>query len=323
MFRIFYSENLRAKAFLITICLIFTVSCQSDEKALKADAEARAEINRVSQLMQKGQKLSQKDVEAIKQIYADYPSSETARNTLKNAYIRREDWASLEKLFIEIPASELSEEDRITFVKVYIKLGRYNDAVETLQKLENKNNSEAKSLLANAYFHLGKYDEAKGLIDTSWQEILQNKRDEEIVLRGMIYFYQKENDKAIETLEKALEINPGSVAANNGLSRIYAARGENEKAEEYLAKVQESFDNLTKEEQKKSTLAAKLYSLQEAYKAKRFQEVINIGTEILPQVTAKNKPALLQYLYNSYLALGKQKEAQEILVQAKQLQQQR
>lgn len=321
MFRTRSSKNLRTKTFFILVCLIFAVSCKSDENALQADTEAKAEINRVSQLIQKGQKLTQKDVDALKQIYKDFPSSETARKTLKNAYVIREDWASLEKLFSEIPASDLSKVDKTTLAKVYIKLGRYKDAVETLQNLEDQNSLEVKSLLANAYFHLGKYEEAKGLIDSSWQEILKNKQVDEIILRGMIYFYQKENDKAIETLEKALEIKPGAVAANNGLSRIYAVKGENEKAEEYLAKVQASFDKLTAEERQKTVYVEKIYKLQEAYQAKRFAEVISLANEILPEADARNKPAIYQFLYNSYMALGKQREAQEVLAKARQMQQ--
>ena len=307
--------------FFVLICLLFVVSCQSDEDALQSDTKAKAEINRVSQLMQKGQKLTRKDIDAIKQIYADFPTSETARKTLKNAYILREDWASLEKLFNETPASELSVEDKTTLAKVYIKLGRYNDAVETLKNLEDQNSLESRSLLANAYFHLGKYDEAKSLIDNSWQEILKNKKIDDIVVRGMIYFYQKENDKAVETLKKALEINPQSIPANNALSRIYSAQGETEKAEEYLAKVQQGFDKMTADERQKTNYVEKIYKLQEAYKAKRFEEVITLANELLPEADARNKAAMYQYLYNSYLALGKQKKAQEVLVKARQMQQ--
>ena len=77
----------------------------------------------------------------------------------------------------------------------------------------------------------------------------------------------------------------------------------------------------TADERRKTNYVEKIYKLQEAYKAKRFQEVINIANEILPEADAKNKAALYQFLYNSHKALGQQEEAQEVLVKAREMQQ--
>ncbi len=221
-----------------------------------------------------------------------------------------------------IPFSELDDEDKTNLGITYFKLGRYNDAIEILKNINNENIPDSKYILTASYFNIGKYDEAKLLIDKNWEQILKAKKTDQINFRGMIYFYEKNYEKAIETLEKTLEINPDDVQAANGLSRIYAAKGETEKAEEYLAKVQEGFDKLVIEERQKTNLVEKLHKLQEAYQAKRFQEVIDLANEVLPNAQAKNKAALYQYLYNSYLALGMTKEAQETMAKAKQMQQQ-
>lgn len=322
MIQSFMTNKFSVRFVLVFLCACFCISCQTDENALQEDATAKATINQVSQVLKSGQKPTSEDFEQLKSVYEKYPDSESTRQTYKSALIVREDWAALEKFLTAIPAAKLTDDDKLNLGKTYIKLGRYNDAVETLKPFENGNNLEAKTLLANAYFHLGKYAEAKPLLDSNWEQIIKDKRIDDITLRGMIYFHEKENEKAIETLEKALEFMPDNISAANGLSRVYAAKGETEKAEEYLAKVQQSFDKLTAEERRKTYLVEKFYKLQEAYKAKRFQEVIDLANDVLPEAEARNKAALYQYLFNSYQALGMQKEAQEILVKAKQMQQQ-
>ncbi len=318
----FFSNNrFGHKILLIFACTIFCISCQTDETALQNDATAKVTINNTNQILNSGQKLKAEDFEALKAVYEKYPNSETALQTYKSTLITRSDWASLEKLLKEIPAANLSEEDKINLGKTYIKLGRYRDAIETLKPLESMNNLEIKTILANAYFQLADYEQAKPLFDSNWEMIIKEKRANDVAMRGMIYFYEKETEKAIEALEKALELDSSNITAANGLSRIYAAKGETEKAEEYLARVQQSFDIMTADETRKTKIVSQFYKLQEAYKAKRFQEVINVSKELLPEADTRNKAALMQYLFNSYQALGMQKEAQEIMAQAKQMQQ--
>ena len=318
---IFSTNSLNLKLLLVLTCVVLCISCQSDETALQNDATAKLTVNKTSQMLTSGQKIKAEQIEAIKAVYEKYPNSKTALQTYKSALIIREDWASLEKLLTKIPFSEMSDDDKVNLGKTYMRLGRYKDAIEILKTFEKGNSLENKVLLATAYFRLGKYNEAKPIFDANWEQILTEKKAPEVSMRGMIYFYEKENEKAIDTLKKALEIDPNNISAANGLSRVYSAQGETEKAEEYLAKVQESFDKMTAEETRKTNIVGKLYKLQEAYKAKRFQEVINLSKELLPQVDARNKGTIMQYLFNSYQALGMTKEAQEVLAKAKQMQQ--
>ncbi len=321
MAKSFAINNLQMKLCIVFLCVGLGISCQTDEASLQNDALASQTINKSSKVLSSGQKLSQDDFQKLKAVYEKHPTSKTTRDTYRSALIKKEDWATLEKFFKQIPASELSDQDKSNLGKAYIKLGRYKDAIQSLKPLAKKDNFEVKTLLANAYFHLGDYAESKNLLDENWEQIVKEKKVFEITLRGMIYFYQGDSEKAIEILNKSIEIQPDNISAANGLSRVYAAKGDTEKAEEYLAKVQKGFDRMTAEETRKTTLVRKLIQLQEAYKAKRFQEVINLVKEVLPEAKAGNKPALMQYLFNSYKALGKTKEAQEILEQAKKMQQ--
>ncbi len=268
----------------IVVCLaICFAACKGDDAAYQADSESKKLLSQTSQAMFAGQKPSSAEFESIKSILEKYPEAESVRSVYKMALIRREDWNALEEF-------------------------------------QQRNDPEIRSILANSNFYLGKYDEAKLILDKNWEEIINQKRSDDVTLRGMIYFHEKDLEKAVATLQKALELNPDSIPAANGLSRVYAAKGEPEKAAEYVAKVQQKFDKMTTEEQRKTNLLEQVYKLQEAYKAKRFAEVIEIGSKMLPEADEKNKPALYQYLYNSYAALGKNKEAAEILAKAKEIQ---
>lgn len=313
---------LKLKRCLFFLTVGLAVSCQTDgEAALRSDPSASQTINQANIFLQNNQKLSTEQFDKVKKLYEQYPTSKAAKDTYRAALIRNGDWAILADFLKQIPDAELTVQDRLNLAKANIKLGRYTDAAETLTPLAGQNNFEAKTLLASAYFHLGKYDESKKLFDENWQQILNEKKSDEITLRGMIYFYQGDHPKAIETLDQSIAFNPEHVPSYNGLSRVYAAQGEHAKAEENLKRVQELFDQVTAIEIRQTKLVEKIYKLQEAYQAKRFQEVIDLANEILPQTDAKNKVALYQFLYNSYQALGKQREAQEVLLQAKQTQQ--
>lgn len=305
----------------IVVCLaICFAACKGDDAAYQADSESKKLLSQTSQAMFAGQKPSSAEFESIKSILEKYPEAESVRSVYKMALIRREDWNALEQFLLAVPAAERSDEDKLNLAKALFKLGRYAETVNYLEEFQQRNDPEIRSILANSNFYLGKYDEAKLILDKNWEEIINQKRSDDVTLRGMIYFHEKDLEKAVATLQKALELNPDSIPAANGLSRVYAAKGEPEKAAEYVAKVQQKFDKMTTEEQRKTNLLEQVYKLQEAYKAKRFAEVIEIGSKMLPEADEKNKPALYQYLYNSYAALGKNKEAAEILAKAKEIQ---
>jgi tetratricopeptide (TPR) repeat protein len=309
------------KLLIVLAFAVFAFACQNDEKSLQDDKQALETISRISKTFSIGQKPSNEDFALLKQVLLRYPQSQTVRQVYKLALVKREDWESLKKMLAATPFDELSKEDQKNLGNASYKLGNYADAVEVLEKLADGNDREVISVLANSYFYLGNYLEAKLLLDRNWERIKNEKLVSEITLRGLIYFYENETDKAIETLKFALEIRPDNIPAANAISRIYAARGEPEVAAKYLEQVQKSFDKATAEERQKTNVVEKFYKLQDAYQAQRFQEVIDLANEVLPQADPKNKPALYQFLYNSHAALGHEKEAQEALEKANQFKQ--
>lgn len=320
-----------AQKFIILIfsCLFLFVSCQKksekDIEAFKKDAQAVTEFNRINQVIGRGQYLSQTDIDSLNKIREKYPQNPNVRLLMQSALIKREDWQAAADFINQIPENERTEDEKKNLAKILVKLGRYEEALETVTPLLTKNveNIELISLSSNALMNLGRYEEAGNRLDKVWNELLNQKKADEVTMRGMIWFYQKNYDKAIETLNKAVELNPESVAAYNSLARVYAAQGKAEKAEEFTKNVQSVFDKMTADSQKKAKFVADAKNLEEAFKNKRYEEAVNLAKTMLPAAETENKFVLYQFLANSYQALGKAKEAQDALVEAEKLKNQK
>ena len=324
MFNFFAPMRFKFQFCFVLLIVLFCISCQTDETALQNDMESKQIINKASQIFKNGKKPSNEEFEKIKAIYEKYPSSESAQQTYKSALILRDDFGALESVLTKNDPSKLSNEDKKSLAKVYVKLGKFQKALEVLKPLteDNPNDVELKGLAGLSYFNTGEMDEAGKQLDSVWDELIKNKSFQEISIRGIIYYRQNDLPKAIETLEKALEINPRHISSNNTLSRIYAKKGDVGKAEEYSKKTTKAQEIIKNETFAKSKQVDKIYELEGAWKKKSYQEVINLSKEMLTNTTDKNqKSVLYQYLYKSYEALGMQREAQNILKQAQQLNQ--
>ncbi len=311
--------------FILLLGLFLFAACQNssekDTDLLKKDVPATAEITRVNQLIQQGQYLSQNDIDSLKKIREKYPHAPNSRLILQSAYIRREDWQTAADFIIQIPENERTESEKMNLAKILLKLGRYEETLQTVNPLLEKNpsNIELVSFSSASLFYLGRYTEAAEQLDKVWNEIIAARKSDEVTIRGMIWFYQKNYDKALETLNKAVELNPDNIPAFNALVRVYGALGNNEKAEEYAKKVQFGFDRMTAGNQKKARFVENAKKLEEAFQAKRFEEVVTLSKVMIPDAETPNKYALYQYLANAYQALGKTTEAQDALAEAEKL----
>lgn len=305
------------------LCLTFFISCQNAARTETPDAKAKSELSRINQILTVGQPLTPQDFESIKQIREKYPNSVDVRNVYQSALIKRGDWENIAKLIVEIPATERKREDILNLAKSYLKLGRYREEIDLLKPFADANQKDAdyNSLLAFGYFYLGQTDEAAKYLDAVWDVLLQNKRTDEINTRGMIYFRQKNFEKAIETFKKTLEFDEHDISANNTLSRIYAAQGDARQAEIYRLKTEKAHEAVGAGEAKASRFVQNSYQLEDAWKAKRYDEVINLARQMLADAGEANKPALYQYMAESYKALGKPDEAQKVLNEAQNLKQ--
>lgn len=295
--------------------------CQSKEMPVSVDAQTQNELSRINRLLTTSQPLQPNDFDSLKKIYEKYPKDAQVRNLYKSALIVRKDWTSLENFIKEIPENERSREDRINLARVYLRLGRHQDLIDFAKPLAEKDKTDVEfnSLLGFGYFYLGQTDEAAKYLDTVWGKILSEKRADEITTRGLIYFRQNNFPKAIEILEKSLEINPQNATATNALSRIYAAQNNPEKAEEFRKKTTELHEKTEESESMAMRRVNVYYDLQTAWNEKKYAEVIELAQKILPEADEKNKPALYQFIAESYKALGKPEEARSALLELEKL----
>ncbi len=315
---------------VLLFCQTLFISCQNaaqhEASLYSQDANAKSEIMRLNQLLTTGQSVTAADFESIKQIRVKYPNTAEVRVVYQSALINRSDWESVAELIEAIPASQRTRDDNLNLAKTYLKLARYQEEIALVKPLaeKDKKDFEFNSLLAFGHFFLGQDDEAARLLDSFWETIIQNRRLDEINTRGMIYFRQKNYAKATEIFEKSLEINTNNTTAYNYLSRIYAAQGNEEKAEFYRAKTVELNDKSAADSLEASRRVQQIYALETAWKAKNYSEVINLAKQILPTAVEKDqKIVLYQYLFESYKALGNEKEANDALTEAQKLQQQK
>jgi tetratricopeptide (TPR) repeat protein len=313
-------DFVRAGILLFCAALVLVAAgCGDDESSFFADPGASQIVATLSEKVASGAKPSSEDTASIRSIYEKYPTSKTVREIYKRVLIGIEDWHSLEQFLSAAPASDRNADHDLLLGKVYMKLGRYDDAVGILKSLPQEMDDERASMLGNAYFRLGKYAEAASILDANWKLISDRKNLDGLITRGLVYFHVGKNEKAIEVLNSALAVDQNSIAANNALNRIYAKLGDEEKAREYSRRVENAYAKMTENERGKTRMVDRFYRLREAFDGKQYAEAITLAKELLDTADPRSKVALYQYLYGSYKALGMQKDADEILLKAKEL----
>jgi tetratricopeptide (TPR) repeat protein len=322
-------ENFLYKIFRkIVLCVsllgaFFPLACQNsaekDSAALKNDKQTFAQLSQIGNIINTTRSVSAENFTALKAIREKYPNAPEVRQVYQSALIIREDWETLEIFLKEKPSAEMNVDERKELAKVLLNLGKYADVIETLKPLAetNPHNTEIRGLLGSAYFFLNQLDEAAMQLDGVWDKIIAEKKIDEMTMRGLIYLRQNNPAKAIETLQKAIAINPSNIPANNALSQAFARQGNVEQAEIYRQKTAELQDKMQSNELEGRQKVQDIYAIETAWNDKKYQEVIKLAEEMLKKVSDNNQKAVLyEYLYKSHQALGNQAEAKKIMTEA-------
>jgi len=311
------------------LCLIFSLAgCQSaaerDQAGFEQDKAAVTDVRRIAAGLARMQGVAQGDLDLLKAVHAKYPAAAEVRQTLQTALQARQDWDALEKLLTEKPEAERTQSERVYLSKVYLKLGRYKEARAILEPLAAAapQELELNSLLGQALYFEGRYEEAARVFDRVWDAIVAAKQVDELMMRGMIYFYQGDKGRAIETLKKTVEINPDYFSGYNALSRVYAAQGDTAQAEAARAQAERAHARQTAEETRRIRLNALARDLENAFASRRYEECVRIAQEMLQSADEAQKPTLYDYIGQAYQAVGKQAEAQSAFQEAARLRQQ-
>lgn len=324
MLKFFALKSLQIRVCAGLLGLFCLVSCQTGRTDPNLDPATEQFLGRITPALAAGRKISPEDFERLREIYRKYPQADPIRRAYQTALVRREDWGTLEE-FLTRQKSGLSAEENRLLAKVYVKLGKFRQALEILQPLieTDPEDVEIRGLAGISLFNLGEQEAAGRHFDSVWERLIAEKKIEEIALRGIIYYRRDRLPEAVRTLETALEIDPGHIPSLNTLSRIYARRGDAERARLYSEKTSARQKEIRRETFEKSRRVGQIYELERAWADKNYREVIELANKLLPATSdKKEKMVLYQYLFNTYRALGRTSEAEEVADQVRKLQRQ-
>lgn len=313
--------------FLVALSLVVGACgnrTETDTSAFKRDSNAVATLSQIAATINSSKTISPEQFAALKRILEKYPNAADVVTAYKGALIVRGDWTVLETLLRAKPASDLSPEDRILLGRVLVRVAKYDEAIVHLEKLvsETPNSSDARSMLAEAYNAVGEFDKAGAQLDAVWPQIIAEKRFETMSLRGLIHLNQNQLQKAEETFLATLAVDRGNLSAASNLSRVYARLGNEAKAEEYRKLAVRISDDAKQRDQLAFKRVEKIYAVEAAWKAKRYDEIVTLVTDLLTTSTDPNEKAVLYtYLFESHRALGNTAEAEKARAEVLKLQQ--
>ncbi len=309
---------------LVLACSLFACQSGSDGDAtrLTADKPATAELNRVNTLLASNRPVTRVDIDSLNSLRERYPASAVVRQLLQGALIKRGDWAAAEKVIGEIPDNERTNSERLNLAKIYFKQGKFSEATDLLKRMSPdaaEFGLEIPTLLGQSQFYAGNLDEAVAALEPIRDTLVLQKRADNLALLGTIYLRQGDHRKAIEILEKAVEVSPDNISSNNALSRAYAATGDETRAQSVRERLQAINERVAVAEKKSARRVALFYQLEDAYAAKDFEKVIALVGQIQPDADDAVKPTLYQYLAAAYQAQGKETEAKNARAEAAKL----
>lgn len=292
--------------------LVLLIACRSvsdsEGQAFAKNTQAAAQLQQINAELNTGHHISTANFETLKSLYSRYATVLQVAEAYKNALGYREDWDELSRMLQAIPARERSRDDGILLANVLIKLGRFAEGLEVLKGLGSgtSDDAEIRSLSALAHFNLGQLAESAAELDTSWDTIIASKRTDDINLRGLIYFRQKDYPHAIECLKTSIGFMPVNPVATNALSRVYAATGDTASAELYRKETEKAQDENTAAEARKLQSVSLGRKLEAAWNAKDYQTVISVAKEMLPLAGEQNRASLEKYIETAEAEIKKQ-----------------
>jgi tetratricopeptide (TPR) repeat protein len=319
-------NRILSKLILLIFGIVLFGSCQSriadGDQRLAADTQGLKDLNSINAELKTTGKISRESYRKLKGLFQKYPASNSVIRTYKSALVLRKDIVAFEEYSSLVPSAEQSAEDKISLATLYVLNGKHQKALDLLVPMSEQLSEDVmvRELLGISYYNLGNMVEAGKAYDSVWDQVIANKMTEAIATRGIIFYKSGELSKAIATLNRALELDPNHISSNYTLSRIYNQQGDAEKAESYRKRTDELQNQLKAATYNKSKNVRLTYDLQDAWKEKRYSDVIKFANKMLLTTTERNqKLVLYKYLYESYKALGMKSEAQSALDQTQKL----
>jgi tetratricopeptide (TPR) repeat protein len=312
-------------------CLGFSVAVfaacrsasESDSASLRSDPGAFNTLRRIKAAMDESGALPIADFDTVRSLREKYPHADEPKQAYRQALMIRGNWPALETDLESISRGEMTADERILLARTYGKLGKYREAAAELEPMVEADPEDVakRGMLALAYFHLDRPDQAAAQLDRVWDRIVAEKKLEEITLRGLIYLRLGDVPRSIETLKQAIEIDPASSPAHSALSRAYAQAGNEELADLHRSRAAEQNQIAAAATFAASRRVNQVYQLEAAWKTKDYARVVELANEMLAGADAPQRSVLYQYIFEAQKALGNQTEATKALEAARRLQQ--
>jgi len=124
-------------------------------------------------------------------------------------------------LFFTMPAGQALSEENIESAEKFFNAGKYDEAVDILEEITEKepSNTKAWTLLGNSYLTLGKNKKAIKSYNNAIR--IDAKNEEAFLGLGHAYSAMRDHSKAIAAYKNAIEINPKNAEAHYGLGVSY------------------------------------------------------------------------------------------------------
>lgn len=242
----------------------------------------------------------QRAAEKFTPILEKHPENEIVRYYLASAYagLGRNDEALAELQKIDAKDKMYTEAKTLTAYLLQ-QQKKYKEAIEALQTALNAKANDTKLLTFIAMLHreAGEMDQAVSIMEKVTQ--LEPQKDEHYFTLGVFYDDQQKKSEAITAIKKAVELNPQNAVALNYLGYAYAEVGEHLDQAEKLVRQALAIDKNN---------GYYVDSLGWIYfKMARYQEALK-QLKKAAQLTP-NDAAILEHLGHTYQKLGKRKEA--------------
>jgi len=282
-----------------------------------ADSEAVRFVRSVRESLAQRQRPGNAQVQRLKDLGGRYPDEPLIEETLISILPALRDWDGLATYLAG--KSQLDTGQRVTLAKVYVNLGDYSAAAETIQPLAKVDppEVEANAIAGRAHYLLGENGKAAFYFERVWDEIIEQQRPDEIAFRSMIYFDEGRPDLAKGILEESLVTSPDSIALHNSLARVLAAEGDADGAARHSARVSELQDLISRTERNQMLRAAQTLALNETLRAGDMDECQRLIYEFLPGAEASFQEELYSFLAGLYKAMGREGEASSAVARAR------
>lgn len=175
-------------------------------------------------------------------------------------------------------AAQTSESSSVAPALDHLKQGRTQDAMAYLQDLLKKNPDDVKArqVLANVYFSSNEIEKAK----KTYLEVLKREPNAETYNNlGVVYLKEENAGKAVESFQKAVNLDPGFARAYFNLGELSLISGRFEMSLGFFKKVETLDKNHPLVHYKLGISLAKTGRLEEALK--EFEEAVKRDPENL------------------------------------------